>query len=102
MATEPMNMDMAVEISDIIEMRQDRFDEPLATSIKVVLFGYGDSRRIAHCIFGDWSGPKSEMVQAKPNGIPLCPVCRRPATEDENGWGLALVESGITTEGTDG
>ena len=101
MATELMNVGMAVEISDSIEMRQDRFDEPLATSIKVVLFNYGDKRRIAYCIFGDWSGPKSDMNIA-PSGLPICPKCGRSATEDENGWGLALVESSITAEGGDG
>ncbi len=85
-----MNMEMAVEISDAIEFRQDRYDEPLDMSIKVVLFNYGDARRIAHCISGDWSGPKSDMDQT-PSGIPACPKCGNVATEEEHGWALDLV-----------
>ncbi len=85
-----MDMKMAVEISDVIELRQERFNEPLDVSIKVVMFNYGDGRRIAHCISGDWSGPKTEMDQA-PNGLPICPECGKVATEDAEGWKLALV-----------
>ena len=91
MRYELMNMEMADEIAEKIGYRQATFDnEPLDTSIKVVMFGYGDSRRIAHCILGDWSGPKSDMNQSE-SGRPICPKCGRVATEDENGWGLALV-----------
>ncbi len=88
---ELMDLDMADEISTKIQYRQHRFDEPLDTSIKVVLFGYGDAHRIAHCVSGDWSGPKKDMVLAVPDGIPVCPKCGQPATEDADGWGLALV-----------
>ena len=91
MDSEPMTLEMADEISDIIEFRQAQFDgESLDVSIKVVLFNYGDNRRIAHCIGGDWSGPKSEMNQS-PTGLPACPVCGRVATEDATAWRLALV-----------
>lgn len=88
---ESMTLEMADEIATRIVQRTERFDEGLTTSIKVVLFGYGDGRRIAHCIDGDWSGPKSEMAQAQ-SGLPLCPRCGRPATEDADGWRLALVK----------
>jgi hypothetical protein len=86
-----MNMEMAVEISDTIQFRQSRFDEPLAMSIKVVLFGYGDERRIARCISGDWIGRKAEMNQDQ-DGLPICPNCGSVATEDAEGWQLALVQ----------
>ena len=87
---EMMNLEMADEICDIVELRQEKFGEPLDVSIKVALFNYGDGRRIAHCISGEWSGPKSELVSVD-GGIPHCPnghVC----TEEAEGWGLALVD----------
>lgn len=85
-----LTVDMADEISDLIERRQEKFDEPLDVSIKVVILNYGDRRRIAHCIRGDWSGPKSELIAA-PSGLPLCPQCGKPCTEEALGWRLGLI-----------
>lgn len=87
---EMMNLEMADEISDFIELRQGKFDEPLDVSIKVVLFNYGDHRRIAHCLNGEWSGPKSELVSVD-GGVPHCPN-GHACTEEAIGWGLALVD----------
>ncbi len=90
MTDTPMNVEMAVEISDAIELRQERFDEPFDVSIKVVLFNYGDGRRIARCVSGDWIGTKTSMNQDH-DGLPICPNCGSVATEDTEGWQLALV-----------
>lgn len=88
---EELTLEMASEIADVIERRQGKFNEPLGTSIRVVLLNYGDERRIAHCMSCDWSGPKSELAEA-PSGLPLCPRCGAPCTEEAEGWGLALVD----------
>lgn len=85
-----VDMPMADEFARIIQLRQDRFGEPLDVSVKVVLFNFGDERRIAHCVGGDWSGPKSDLAVSD-SGLPLCPKCRRPCTEEGRGWRLALV-----------
>ena len=89
-----MGLEMANDISEIIQYRLEKFDEPLDTSIKVVLLNYGDSQRIAHCIRGDWSGPKSEMGRHS-SGLPICPSCGGSCTEEAESPRLALVE-GIT------
>lgn len=87
---EPIDRRMLDEIWGLIEHRQARFVEDLEISVKVVLANYGDEKRIAHCISGDWSGPKSELAQAA-GGLPLCPRCRKPCTEESEGWTLALI-----------
>lgn len=86
-----LTLEMVDEISEIVRFRQGKFtDESLDTSIKVVLLNYGDQRRMAHCMRRDWTGPKSKLAQA-PSGLPICPRCGSPCTEDALGWRLALV-----------
>lgn len=86
----PMDRPMADDISALIRHRQERFDEDLDTSIKVVLFNYGDGLRIAHCIRGDWSGTKNELDQTE-SGLPVCPRCGSGCTEDADQPQLALI-----------
>ena len=89
---ELMTLEMVDEISALIHYRQQHFGgEDLDTTVKVVLLNYGERRRVAHCISGDWSGPKADMNQT-PSGLPICPKCGQVATEDEKGWRLALVK----------
>ena len=103
MSYELMDVEMADEIAKTIRFRQQKFmQESLTDSIKVVLFNYGESRRIAHCFKGCWDGPKSELDSR--NGLPVCPRCGSPCTEDTLGWRLGLVKEqpgedqwGITT-----
>lgn len=88
---ELIDLAMAEDLSRIVRLRQNKFrDESLHQSVMVALLNYGDQRRIAHCISGDWSGPKSELA-VHDSGLPLCPQCRKPCTEEALGWRLALV-----------
>ncbi len=88
---ELMTIEMADEISNVIQSRQQRFQEPLDTSIKVVLLNYGDGRRIAQCTRGDWSGPKADLGQTG-SGLPVCPRCQSACTEEALAWRLGLMK----------
>ncbi len=90
-----MNMEMADEISETIRYRQSGVfpGEDLDTSIKVVLFNYGDGRTLASCVNGEWEGPKSELFGG--SGIPHCPnghVCMESSTR----WRLGLIEESLS------
>ena len=89
--SEPLTVDMFDQICTKTTQRMERFGEGWQMALGVVLFNFGESRRIAHCIAGDWSGPKSDMARAD-SGLPICPLCGRPATEDAKGWRFELVE----------
>lgn len=87
---EYLTLKMADEISEVVQLRQVKFGEPLNVSIKVVVLNYGDGRRVAHCFSGDWSGPKAEL-DATESGLPICPRCGKPCTEEALGWRLGLI-----------
>lgn len=88
---EPLTTAMYDEMFAQVVQRIERFGESWKMAFGVVLFNYGSARTIAHCISGDWSGPKSEMGKTS-RGLPACPTCGNVATEDADRWQLALVK----------
>ena len=73
---QPLTMDQVGEIIDSIEYRRSRFDEPMSTSLKVVLLNWGNGEKEVRCIDGTWAGRKRDLRQwnLEPrNGPPLCP-----------------------------
>lgn len=92
MNVEPLTNEMIATIHTRIVQRQERYpEEDLLMSLGVVLCWYGDERTVAHCVRGDWSGPKGEMGRT-PSGLPACPRCGGVATQEAQRWKLALVE----------
>lgn len=70
-----LTLDQGNMIADAVEERRTRFpDEPLRTSLLVVLFNIADRFAPVACVRCDWHGHKDEAVAVE-NGPPRCPRC---------------------------
>ena len=88
-----LTLDMADEISDIVELRQEHFDsEPLDVSVKVVVLNYDGGRTQVACIAGEWQGTKGDVRSwHQGDEVPHCPN-GHVLTQSSTLWRLALVE----------
>ena len=67
-----LGMDELQAIADKIARRRDLWpDEPIQTSVLVVLCNAGDDRVAVSCIVGEWSGTKADLSGG--GGLPMCP-----------------------------
>ena len=91
-----LTVDQAGEISDAMRFRQSHFsDEPLETSIIVVLLNWGDKYKSVVCTAGEWSGVKADLGLGE--GLPHCPN-GHPLFETGGGKQLALVDVEVPDE----
>ncbi len=66
-----LTVHQANEIAQKVIARQAAHDEDLHTSVMVALLNYGDHLTPVHCIAGEWSGTKGDLVPS--SGVPVCP-----------------------------
>jgi len=66
-----LNMEELMDMAESVAFRRSNFDEPLETSVAVVLANTGDHMTEVACVNGEWSGVKGDLTAGP--GIPKCP-----------------------------
>jgi hypothetical protein len=81
----------AAAIATDIEYRQERFKEPLGTSVLVVLLNFGSEYTRVECVRGEWHGTKADL-RDQAGTMPHCPNLHPMIELPDGRRGLGLVD----------